>query len=391
MRFLRKYSLTLKLLIPSLLLMVFIVTGKSAPQRHEDSTSEERKVKVETLHIQTSDHPVPIAITGVANPKIEIDLVSEVSGAVKSVHKSFVVGGKFKKGMVLMELENTPLKTALALAQARLSQARADYEQELGLANSAEQDIKGAHDLREFNNQRASDLYLRKPQLIAALQMIESAQAEVELATFQLERSVIRAAFDGEIESISVNLGQYITAGTAIARIFETSAAEVLLQLNNKEFSALGIHNITDTTNLSAEVFAQYEGHSYSWSASDIRTLGSLDERTRMHRIILEIQNPYSTNELPLKKGMFVNGLIYVNPEDNLTRLPASAVFNRDQIYFIENDEVKLSHVDVVYDNQEYVWFKLDDSLKNKQVVVKNQQLVTPGTQVMAIPSSSLL
>ncbi len=85
-------------------------------------------------------------------------------------------------------------------------------EQELALAEVVK------HDWESLGKQ-APDLGLRKPQIAAARAALQSAEAQLERAQVDLQRTVIRAPYAGRILEQNVDIGQFVSVGTTLAKI----------------------------------------------------------------------------------------------------------------------------------------------------------------------------
>ena len=91
---------------------------------------EETGFLVETAQIKPESLTIRVNSQGLLIPKRSISLVAEVSGRVVSVSDSFVVGGQFKQGDVLLQIEPDDYEVAVARAEANLASARASLDLE---------------------------------------------------------------------------------------------------------------------------------------------------------------------------------------------------------------------------------------------------------------------
>ena len=68
---------------------------------------------------------------GEVRPRVQIDVISEVSGRITSVSPDFVEGGSLSAGEALITIEDRDYVLAVAEAQARLAARRFELEQAL--------------------------------------------------------------------------------------------------------------------------------------------------------------------------------------------------------------------------------------------------------------------
>ncbi|PKR49715.1 efflux RND transporter periplasmic adaptor subunit [Thalassospira marina] len=149
--------------------------------------------------------------------RISADVVAiapDVSGLVSTVH----VGDNqhVKAGDLLFEIDTARFKVALGQAQARLDSAIASRDQ-------AEREV------RRYKN-LSSDAVSRqkKEQVVTALATakasVELAQADLDLAKLNLDRTRVVAPVDGTLTNFSLRPGNYVGAGTAIAALIDGSS-----------------------------------------------------------------------------------------------------------------------------------------------------------------------
>ena len=116
------------------------------------------------------------------------------------------------------------------MAEAILAQAQLRLEEEEARAEQARRDWEKLGD-----GDAAGSLVLRLPQMAEARAVAASAAARVEEAKRDLERARIRAPYAGRILDKRVDVGQYVTPGTVLARIYAVDYAEIRLPLTSTE------------------------------------------------------------------------------------------------------------------------------------------------------------
>ena len=102
--------------------------------------------------------------------------------------------------------------------QARANQAKTDWE-------------------RINKNEPATDLVLRLPQIKQAQANVASAQARLDNALLNLERTKILAPYAGRILTKQVDVGQYVSTGNSLAKIYAVDYAEIRLPLSERQLA----------------------------------------------------------------------------------------------------------------------------------------------------------
>src|SRR5690606_21005202 len=152
-----------------------------------------------------------------------------VSGQIVSVEPAFADGGFFSRSEALIQIDDRDYQVALLNSKARLAEA------ERLLAEEEGRSLQAKREWRDLGNQTANDLFLRKPQLAAARAQVASARADVEMAELNLERTRIRVPFDGRVKEIFADLGQFVSVGTRLATVYDSTVVEVRVPLTEKQ------------------------------------------------------------------------------------------------------------------------------------------------------------
>lgn len=306
------------------LLLIF----KPDPQE----VSPDRPVtQVDILVVEPENAQIFIHSQGTLLPRTESDLSAEVSGRILEVSDSFRAGGNFRKGDVLATIDPADYEAALANAEAELANAQLALAQEEALAEQA------AADWAALGEGEASDLTLRKPQLAQAKARIKSAKANVKRSQRDLERTEVRAPFDGRVLSTSADLGQFVSAAPAspIARIFATDRAEIRLPITERDAELLG----TNDKRMRFVQLSKNEGEAPTvWTARFARLEATVDPGSRLLYAVAELEEafaPSSKNPEPLRRGQFLHAQIEGRSISDAYIIPRYALRGSDTVYLV--------------------------------------------------------
>ena len=108
---------------------------------------------------------------------------------------------------------------ALVGSAAAPKAAASNLAQEKGRAQVAENEWKNLPKGSQ-RSAEARELYLRKPQLAQAQAQMLAAQADLNTARDNLERTIIRAPYPALIRRKHSELGQFVAAGSPLADLF---------------------------------------------------------------------------------------------------------------------------------------------------------------------------
>ncbi|MEL7486308.1 MAG: efflux RND transporter periplasmic adaptor subunit [Pseudomonadota bacterium] len=321
--------------------VLFSIMGAARPQIER----QEPEVTPPTVFYQIAEEQavtLDVLAQGEVRPRTDISLTAQISGKVVKTSDAFVNGGAFEEGDLLVQIEDTDYKVAVTSARARVAQAEEALRREEAEAALARRDYE---DLGREGD--PSDLTLRLPQLAQARANFEAARADLSGAQLNLDRTSIRAPFKGRVRERIAGVGQFVSPGAQIGRIFSTDIAEIRLPLTDSDLAKLGLPiafvETPEQPGPEVELSSFVAGDMRKWTARVTRTDGAIDAATRQISVIAEVDDPYGAgadeNGTPLAVGLFVDAHIEGKPYANAIVLPRSALYGRDQIYVIKSDD----------------------------------------------------
>ncbi|MDG1852042.1 MAG: efflux transporter periplasmic adaptor subunit, partial [Gammaproteobacteria bacterium] len=133
----------LKKLLPFLIILasmgVAIMLRAGRPDA-EQNEPQQLSVVVDAMTVNVQDAYISVSSQGTVAPRTQTNLVSEVAGRVVEVSPSFVAGGFFNEGDVLIKLDDQNYRAAVSRAQASVAAAKSLLEQEKGQADVAQRE-----------------------------------------------------------------------------------------------------------------------------------------------------------------------------------------------------------------------------------------------------------
>lgn len=322
--------------------------SRPEPEKNDEPP---RAAAVYTAPVMRESGSLEVVTQGEVRSRTAIDLVSQVGGRVVSVSPEFVEGGSIEPGVTLLQIDDTDYRLALSEAKARLADAELAVQQAL-----ADQDV-ARKQLRNTNN--PSDLALKKPQVQQAVAMREAAEAGLARAQLDLERTRVTLPFAGRVAATRVNVGQFISPGTVMGRVFGTEVVEIRLPLNNQQLASLGLpigYTAPAGGGMSVRFTADVAGRKHTWKGTLKRLDASVDTDTRMLYAIAEVEDPYgsgaSEHGMPMAVGLFVEAHVKGRELLEGMSIPASALRAGGLVYVINNENLlEIRRVDVVQSN----------------------------------------
>jgi len=318
----------------------FMVSLKKQPDKKPPHTTVTR---VEATRLTPQSYQVIVRTRGTVRPRTETDLVSEVSGKVTEVSPSLREGGFFDKGDILLQIDPFDYQTAVTVAKGEVARATAALEQERARAAQAAENWR-----RLGKKSPPGPLVLREPQLAESQATLAATRANLEKAQRDLQRATVRAPYDGRVLEQQADIGQFVTSGTSLARIYAVDYVEIRLPLNSTQLAFVDLperyrddpdnsSRPTPNVTLTGDI-GTGQAH---WEGKIVRVSGAIDERSRQLFVVAQVDDPYSRKDSgnpPLKIGLFVEATITGRTLDNVYVIPRSAVRADDEIILIGAD-----------------------------------------------------
>lgn len=319
-----------------LLVQHWIKNREEAQQR----PAQKMPTLVEGTVLKKTKFPVVVKTFGTVQPRTETTLIPELPGKVMEISPALRPGGFFEKDAILLRIDPRDYETRLSVAKRNLAQAQSLLEVEKARGQQAVENWK-----RLGKQGEPSDLALRVPQMNEAKALAESAKAEVEKAERDLGRTEIRAPFAGHIVEKMVDVGQYVTTGTILAKAFAVDYVEVPLPITNQQIAYLDLPesyregDVAAQTPTEVVLTGKIGAKEGVWKGRIIRVSGAFDEKTRQIYAVAQVDNPYGKRDdssPPLKVGLFVNAEIKGKTLDDVFVIPSTAVRVSEEVILID-------------------------------------------------------
>jgi multidrug efflux pump subunit AcrA (membrane-fusion protein) len=162
------------------------------------------------------------------------------------------------------------------------------------------------------------ELVLRQPQLASARASVLSAQAAVNQARLELERTSIEAPFNAQILTRNVNVGSQVEPGIGLARLvgideYWVIATVPLAKLDQIAFPQNGEEGapvrVVNRTAWPEGIYRQGRIR---------RLIGALDEQTRLARLLVSVSDPLALKESTKGPKMIVGTVVQAEIEGRL-------------------------------------------------------------------------
>lgn len=362
--------------------LVILVSLRPEPPR------EERTVLapiVQVTEALPASGPLTVTGTGSLQSDRQVALSAEVGGRIIWVSPRFVNGGSFQEGDLLVRIDTTDYANAVAMARAEWTARQVDAlmaREESSVARREWERLQARDaELDEPESGELGVMLFREPQVRMADAAVEAARARLDDALARLERTNIRAPFDGQIVSKQAELGQVVAPGLVLAAFHSTAAGEVAVPLRLSQADLLeGLHRLGPNRSLNATLRPASGDAATRWDARVVRSEGTLDPATRTLRVVARIARPLNQDP-PLLFGSFVSVDIEGRSLDGAIQIPREALKEGNTVWVMNDGTLSIREVDVLAEEEGRVYLTAGVE-SGESVVVSSLSVVTEGMSI---------
>ena len=297
-------------------------------------------------------------------PNVSV-LASEISGLVTELKVR--EGERVTTGQPLVMLRTTPLELSLQAAQARLKEAQARRR-------LAETRLERYQGLIERNAISRQELDEARYEFDAWEGRIETLRAEVASIRFDIERSTIRAPFNGVVVARHTEVGQWSEAGSRVLEVLSTDTQEVHVDVPEKYFNGLKSDVNVNVT------FDSMPGREF---AAYIRAIiPRADPRARTFPVKLRLREPSAQ----IGAGMIARAAFPIGESVPGTLVPKDAIVRlggNTMVFLVDRGSAVPAPVTV--GGAMGVWSVVNGAVApGDKVIIRGNERLQPGQPVQA-------
>ena len=279
--------------------------GPNAAQKGAAAPSAPLLISPEDVHtVRNSALTSGPSITGSIQPERRADLRAEVSAVVMQVLREN--GDQVRRGDLLVRLDDTAIRDALASAEAAsrnaelsFDQATRQFERMKTLRGSGMASAQALDDAEVRRNNSQSDA--------------EAAKSRAVLARQQLARTEVRAPFDGIVSDRKVSAGDTAQVGKELAKVIDPSSMR---------FEAMISADHVGDVKAGQSVHFRVNGYGDQEFAGKVRRVNpSANPTTRQVELLVD----FVGEKQPRLAGLYAEGRLETATRNSIT-LPATAV-----------------------------------------------------------------
>jgi len=383
-----------RVLLQLLLIVLVLATALGifqamASARKQPERKERDLVAPLVNAVPVSFGPIEMVVEGYGSVQArkEVQVVPQVSGKIVQRHPNLVDGGFFAAAECLVGIEKRDYEISVQMAQAAVAQAQVALEREQAEAKIARDQWE------KLNPGQTPDsiLVFHEPQIRSAQAQLSSAQAQLEKAELDLERTQVAMPFAGRIISTSVEIGQFVISGQALALVYPTDKVEIEIPLENSELEWFDVP-LKGGAGAQVNLRGSFAGQAHVWQGQVVGTRGRIDAKSRMVHVVVQVDKPFVvTGDRPaLVPGMFVKAEICGKTVTSVAALPRFALRRDNQVWVEQAGKLQVRSVRIARMDRDKAY--ISAGLSNGDVVITSAiDIVTKGMAIrVSLPETSM-
>lgn len=280
---------------------LLVSCGKPTETKPAHANAAPKSVQVARAELRPMERA--LHVIGTLAARDEATVAAQVAGQIEKLHVD--LGDIVTNGQELVSIDTTSYEALVRQSAANLARANAS-------ASNAARALQRAQDLQKEKIASTSDLDDAIAEAGRTQADVKSSEATDAIARLNLERSLVRAPFDGAVAQRLVAVGDYASIGMPLVRLVKINPLRLQLEVPERESVAV---------RPGQEVRLTVENDTNSYTGNLGRIAPALRASDRMLQVEADVPNPGT-----LRAGLFARAQIIVNKHEESLSVPANAV-----------------------------------------------------------------
>lgn len=314
-----------------------VAAKKPPPKKKENPLPSIREVAV--FKAENGKISSEMEVQGSLVAYNKVDIFAEVTGMLENTAKPFKVGSYFKKGEILLDIEDDEARLNILSQKSNLVNAitllmpdlKIDYPQSFQQWKSY---------LDKFNVE-TSVLPLPTPlndqeKYFIASKNLASQYYAIKSAEKRLGKYTVYAPFSGVIAEAMINPGSLVRAGQKMGSLMGTGDYEMQATVSLEDLKFI-------KTGTKVQLYS--DAAAGNWTGTVRRISDMIDANTQSVLVFIGVRGQ------GLREGMYLKGKLNTRAVENSVSLPLELLVNQDQVYVVDDNKLRLQKVEIVNTN----------------------------------------
>lgn len=311
--------------------------GKPSPKKATPKKIKKSNATyVYVRRVENTSRSSKVQLTGKVIARQKIDVLSEVTGTLEQTGKEFREGVRFRKGQLLLRVDDTDAKLELQAAKSQL------YSSLVALLPDLELDYSNNFQpwktyIDQFDvTQPLVELPAikeKREKLFIASRTIYNQYYTIKRQEYRLTKYRIYAPFDGVLTNALVYKGALVRSGQKLGELTHPSRYELEATVSLYDLPYLKPGN---------SVALRSEATQETWTGKVARFGKTIDEKTQTQKVFITL------NSSTLNEGMYLTGRVNAKSIGEVMALPRTLLLEDNMVYILQNNKLKRTAVTVM-------------------------------------------
>lgn len=330
--------------------------------------------------------PIPVEVVEVERGRVEQTVTNSRAGTVRARHRAklspefggqvvelpFREGDRVSRGQVVLRLEDSLQQARLSLAERELDALRSERQRACLEAERAAREYQRIEKLakEEIVSEDILDNSDSLRQSAAAAcdasdSNVARALAAIRLAQTELDKTILRAPFDGIVAEISTEVGEWATPSPPalpvppVIDVLDPSSVYISAPMDEVDSAIVRVEQPARVT-IDSHRELRFMGH-VSRVAPYV-----LDFEAQNRTVEIEVE--LDDHDQILLPGTSADVEVILDIRDDVTRIPTATIMEGNQVLVLENDRLAQRQISVGLRNWDYT--EVVDGLEPNTLVV---------------------
>lgn len=308
-----------------------------------------------------------LQVVGTLAAREEAIVAAQVAGQLEQTLVD--LGKSLKAGEGIALIDTTSYEALANASAASLTRAKAS-------AANAAQNLKRIQELQKDKIASTSDLDAAVAAAASGLAEVKAAEANDALARLNLERSRVKAPFDGVIAERIAAVGNYLAIGSPIVRMVQMDPLRLRLDVPERESVFL---------RAGQAVRVSLEGDTNIYLGALSRVAPAIRADNRSLAVEADVPNPGG-----LRAGRFARATIVINEREEVVSVPLEALImfaGLEKVVLVK--EGKALEQTVTTGRREQSWVEIVSGLNQGATVVLAPAGIRTGQTLTVVPRAA--
>ncbi len=339
------YGVSVLIIVSALGISAFLGTLKEPP---EPKKQFEVRRYVQTEEVKYDDIETSVVAYGRVETAQSLDLLSEVGGRMYEGNIRLKEGQSFRKGTLLFYIDDTEAALSLKSQKSNfmrdvasiLPDLKLDYPESYGAWNEYFNSVRLEGDLPSLPEIRSE-----KEKTYLATKGIYSTFFNIKSAEVRLKKHRYYAPFSGSISEVAQESGAFVNPGNRIGKIIRAGVHELQVSVETRDIPWIQVGSEVD-------IYSDETGQ--TWGGKILRISDFVNQSTQSVDVFIAIE---PTNQR-IYDGQFMQAAIPARVIKDGMIIPRSAIYNRNEVFVLEDTLLKVKQIEVVKLQEESAIFR---------------------------------